>query len=276
MTNCTFFGNSVVGGNGGNGGDGGTFGFGGNGGDGGGGGAGKGGAAFNTAGGTNTAVNCTVSNNSAQGGAGGSGGAAGSPVRKAGQTGGPGANFGGGIAGEGGLFTLQNTLVGRSLLGGNAAGAITDGGYNLIDDNSLALSAAGSRTSTNLFLGVLSSNGGLTQTVAIRSNSPAINAGNDAFCLPTDQRHYVRAGACDIGAYEFNGFVPAATLNIRRQTNQVVLSWTTAVPGYSLQLNPNLSPTNWTALTNVPVVVTNANVVTDTASDPRRFYRLVK
>src|SRR6266513_1290216 len=276
MTNCTFFGNSVVGGNGGNGGDGGTSGVGGNGGGGGGGGAGNGGGVFNTAGGTNTAVNCTISNNSAQGGAGGSGGAAGSLVMKAGRTGGPGENFGGGIANRGGLFTLQNTLVGRSLLSSNAAGAITDGGYNLIDDNSLALAAAGSRTSSNLFLGVLSSNGGLTQTVPVRSNSPAINAGNDAFCLPTDQRHYARSGRCDIGAYEFNGFVPSATLNIRRQTNLVMLWWTTAVPGYSLQSNPTLSRTNWTALTNVPVVVTNTNVVTDTASDPRRFYRLVK
>ena len=277
-TNCTFFGNFVAGGTGGNGGDGGTFGFGGNGGNGGDGGAGNGGGVFNTANGQAIVVNCTISDSSAQGGAGGSGGAAGSLVRKAGQTGGPGKNFGGGIANDTGTTRLKNTLLGYTTAGDNGAGSITDGGYNLSDDASVALSATGSLSGTNiqLQLGFLGSNGGPTQTLPFTAtDSPAIDAGDDSACLPTDQRHYARSGRCDIGAYEFNGFVPA-TLNIRRQTNQVVLSWTTAVPGYSLQSNPNLSPTNWTALTNVPVAVTNANVVTDTASDPRRFYRLVK
>jgi hypothetical protein len=35
--------------------------------------------------------------------------------------------------------------------------------------------------------------------------SPAIDAGNDAFCPPTDQLGQRRVGPCDIGAIEFKG-----------------------------------------------------------------------
>ncbi len=54
-------------------------------------------------------------------------------------------------------------------------------------------------------LGPLQDNGGFTQTMALGSGSPAIEAGNDADCPATDQREISRPqGAhCDIGAYEF-------------------------------------------------------------------------
>ncbi|HEX5837999.1 MAG TPA: right-handed parallel beta-helix repeat-containing protein, partial [Anaerolineales bacterium] len=54
-------------------------------------------------------------------------------------------------------------------------------------------------------LGALQDNGGFTQTMALGSGSPAIEAGNDADCPATDQRGISRPqGAhCDIGAYEF-------------------------------------------------------------------------
>lgn len=45
-------------------------------------------------------------------------------------------------------------------------------------------------------------NGGLTETMALPSNSPAINAGTLAGALPTDQRGEPRAGTPDIGAFE--------------------------------------------------------------------------
>ena len=53
-------------------------------------------------------------------------------------------------------------------------------------------------------LGVLADNGGPTQTRAMNTNSPAIDAGNNANCPATDQRGVSRpqGGGCDIGAYE--------------------------------------------------------------------------
>ncbi|PYJ79017.1 MAG: hypothetical protein DME22_26010 [Verrucomicrobia bacterium] len=67
----------------------------------------------------------------------------------------------------------------------------------------------------------------------------------------------------------------AMTLSVCRRTSVITCARARAT---SERMSSTVSflLTNWTALTNVPVVVTNANVVTDTASDPRRFYRLVK
>lgn len=50
----------------------------------------------------------------------------------------------------------------------------------------------------------LTDNGGSTWTMALLPDSPAIDAGNGATCLPTDQRGIRRpqGSSCDIGAYE--------------------------------------------------------------------------
>lgn len=51
----------------------------------------------------------------------------------------------------------------------------------------------------------LADNGGETDTMALPSGSPAIDAGDPALCLPTDQRGVARpqGNGCDIGAFEY-------------------------------------------------------------------------
>jgi hypothetical protein len=73
---------------------------------------------------------------------------------------------------------------------------------------------SGDRNNTNPMLGPLQNNGGPTQTMALPSGSPAIDAGNPIGCtdntghlLTTDQRGFPRpdnedTGGCDMGAYE--------------------------------------------------------------------------
>ena len=117
--------------------------------------------------------------------------------------------------------------------------------------------------------------GGPTFTVRISQNSYAVDNGNDAFCLTTDQRHRARVGHCDIGAFELNGFVPTPTLAITRQTTQVLVSWTTAISNYLLQSNPDLTLTNWTDATPPPALVSNRFVVTNSADGDSRFFRLL-
>ena len=67
---------------------------------------------------------------------------------------------------------------------------------------------------TNANLGSLQNNGGPTDTEALGSNSPAINAGNDATAPSRDQRGYIRPDTSDIGAFEFNGTIPVTLANI--------------------------------------------------------------
>lgn len=118
-----------------------------------------------------------------------------------------------GYVGIAGAVTLQNSIVSNNARG-NCAASITSNGYNLSSDATCAFSGPGDMNNTDPMLGPLHNNGGPTQTMALPSGSPAIDAGNPAGCtdglghlLITDQRGQPRpdkedTGGCDIGAYE--------------------------------------------------------------------------
>ncbi|HEX9117201.1 MAG TPA: choice-of-anchor Q domain-containing protein, partial [Anaerolineae bacterium] len=123
----------------------------------------------------------------------------------------------GNSAGQGGnlhaaaAVTLKNTL----LAGGspnNCDAAATSQGHNLETANTCGLqTASGDLVNVaNPGLGALAANGGPTQTIALLSGSPAIDAGTNTGCPPTDQRGVIRpqdgngdgVPICDIGAFE--------------------------------------------------------------------------
>ncbi|MCA9874686.1 MAG: right-handed parallel beta-helix repeat-containing protein, partial [Anaerolineales bacterium] len=103
---------------------------------------------------------------------------------------------------SGGVLTLDDTI-----LAGSCTGALTSAGYNLIQD--AAECAISGDTTSNILgqdprLEPLSENDGDTPTHALMPDSPAVEAGSNAVCPPTDQRGVSRprGEACDIGAYE--------------------------------------------------------------------------
>ena len=151
---------------------------------------------------------------------------------------------------------------------------IADGGNNISFNGyggDIALTDPTSFTNRNPYLAPLANNGGPTLTTAIiDSSSVAINAGNDAVCLPVDQRHAARSGRCDIGAFEFQ----SVSLSVALQTDRVVFSWSTGFTGYSLQSSPSLPPSTWTTVTNPVAVVGASYVVTNSVGEGSRFYRL--
>jgi hypothetical protein len=121
-----------------------------------------------------------------------------------------------------GPATVKNSILAGSV-GANCSGAITDGGYNISDDATCGFSATGSRNSTNPILDPagLQNNGGPTKTIALDSESPAIDAIPSTACtdqnsnpIHTDQRGALRPDpgevVCDIGAYEFQDFAGQA------------------------------------------------------------------
>lgn len=119
--------------------------------------------------------------------------------------------FGGGIFG---IATLQNSIVANNTGGGNCSSTLTSLGYNLSSDTSCNFNNVGDLNNTDPKLGPLQNNGGPTQTQALLSGSPAIDAGNPSGCtdgnghlLKTDQRGAPRpdkedTSGCDMGAYE--------------------------------------------------------------------------
>jgi hypothetical protein len=122
--------------------------------------------------------------------------------------------------GSGGTATFINTIVADGG-GGNCFGLIADGGHNIDDGMTCGFSTANhslSNTNPGLNPAGLANNGGPTQTIALVSTSPAVDAGDNAVCgTPPvdgiDQRGEPRFSAmdpnCDIGAFELVRTQPA-------------------------------------------------------------------
>jgi hypothetical protein len=110
--------------------------------------------------------------------------------------------FGNSGAGTAVGVTLKNTIIAGSIPANCIADSLIDGGGNLSSDGSCPATFKFSNTDPKL--GPLANNGGPTQTMALLSGSPAIDAA--VTCPPpaADQRGVSRpqGGGCDIGAFE--------------------------------------------------------------------------
>jgi hypothetical protein len=117
---------------------------------------------------------------------------------------------------RGGVLALQNTLValntGRSGRSVDCGGEVTSLGHNLIGDpTGCTITLRASDLTGDPGLGAFTDNGTPGNGhFPLRRGSPAIDAGNDAFCPPTDQLgrrrvniRKVGTSLCDIGAIEF-------------------------------------------------------------------------
>lgn len=136
-----------------------------------------------------------------------------------------GSNFGGGIARSAGSVALENTILAGNFRGSSGAtaddGSATSGvtaNFSLIQTTTnFAFSGASNLTNVSPALGPLQDNGGGPLTFALLIDSPALDAGNNAFAsnasLTTDQRGtgFIRildsadantTATVDIGAYE--------------------------------------------------------------------------
>jgi hypothetical protein len=163
--------------------------------------AGLGGGVYNDSAGSLVVVNSTFSGNF--GGMAGGGIIAGGPVTVTNCT--FYDNYQGGLVGSGSdPFTVKNTIVANNT-NYDCSGTITSLGHNLDGADTCAFAAGGDLTNIDPLVGPLADNGGPTLTHALLPGSPAINAGTNAGCPPTDQRGVSRPrfGTCDIGAFEF-------------------------------------------------------------------------
>ena len=138
------------------------------------------------------------------------------------------------LGGTGGILieanaalSISNTIVaGNSnadivVLSGSGSngGVLTSGGYNLIGNAGASFNGPGDKTGVaDAGLNALADNGGPTQTVSLRSSSPALNAGNPNESGAFDQRGAgfarVVSGRRDIGAFEASFAGNAAPTNL--------------------------------------------------------------
>ncbi len=158
-----------------------------------------------------------------------------------------GVAYGGNVAVQTGTIQVLNTILSAGV-SSNAYGTITDLGHNISSDTSCAFSAPGSVNNSNPMLLPLANNGGLTPTMALLPDSPAIDSATAVTGVDVDQRGVTRPyGALpDIGAYEWNAtsFYTDFSLSIVRSNG----NWTLPIVGppmmtVRVQVSTNL--TTW-------------------------------
>ena len=181
-----------------------------------------------------------------------------------------------------GAVTLKNTLMSGV---NNCSGGISDGGYNLDSGTSCHFSATGSQSNVaNAKLGPLADYGGPTQTIALLSGSPALDAipvakctdlSNPPVAVTTDQRGVARPqnSGCDIGAFEVIA-PPSApgtlTLSVVSST-RIDLTWgdATGESGYYVQRNTIGTNGPWSLIATLPA---NTTAYSDTRVGPSTTY----
>jgi hypothetical protein len=132
-----------------------------------------------------------------------------------------------------------------------------------------ASTLTGTVTFTSDFLGFQNSTE-RDLALAFSSISPGLSIGANGFF-----NNFTAAGA---GTFSANNIVfPGPTLNIRALPGAMQLSWKTNAVGYLLETNHALTlPAGWGVLTSNFNIVASNYVVTNSAKDAAKFYRLHK
>lgn len=113
----------------------------------------------------------------------------------------------------------------------------------------------------------------------LRSDSPCINAGNNAFAsLPQDldRNGRIIGGTVDMGGYEFQALQPA--LRIAQTGESITLAWPLWAGDFGLQqagATPGYAG-GWSNLNAIPNVTTNENTVTLPLDGGLKLFRLFK
>jgi hypothetical protein len=152
------------------------------------------------------------------------------------------------IANTNGTLALANSILAYPDTNNNAWGTITDNGFNISSDGSANFNSGASFNYTDPRLYPLGNNGGPTPTLALQTNSPAVNSGTATGAPAVDQRGLNRPalGAFDIGAYELQSTTRAA-LKLNPVVGGLRLSFV-AQPGVLYVLRGSSSLTGWTNL----------------------------
>lgn len=154
---------------------------------------------------------------------------------------------------------IKNSIIGDgALTDDNCNGAVsyaaivTSGGNNIDSGNTCGFIAGSDRSSVEPLVDVLANNGGLTQTRALFSGSPAISAGNA--CPAIDQRGFARDVLCDVGALESGagGSAPPAPVNTPpiARNGAINVAPGATVGGTLVAVDANRDPLTYQLVTN--------------------------
>jgi len=182
------------------------------------------------------------------------------------------------VANSTGTLALKNSIIAYPGTNGNAWGTISDAGYNMSSDGSANFGSGSSFNFTDPLLKALGYYGGPTFTMALSTNSPAVDFGTAAGAPGTDQRGLVRPSGpgVDMGAYELQqaaSQIPVLTFSLAQNLLKLSFQGQSNV-SYFLQCSPTL--TNWTEIELIGPLANNAQVnrTIDNHGQACGFFRL--
>lgn len=165
-------------------------------------------------------------------------------------------------------------------VGGNRFGPLNDAGHNICSDSSCG-SGPGSFGNTDPKLDSLGDYGGPTLTMALLPGSPALDTGDSAQSLATDQRGVSRpvGTAPDIGAFESTDSLRSRIAGWNATGGTFILSFeNTNANNFTVLASTNLAAplVEWQVLGS-PELLPNGSyryVDIEAINHPRRFYRV--
>jgi hypothetical protein len=189
-----------------------------------------------------------------------------------------GAGAGSGVAQGGGVYVLtgarvnvRNSLISSSNPA-NCNGTLFDDGRNISSDGSCGFGFAGSLNNSDPILAPLGFYGGQTLNMPLRAASPAINAANAAYTLPTDQRGAPRPQglASDIGAVE------GTLLSMQNNGNGKLTIYEGGPPGAPCSLQTSTNLADWINFQTVAADASGWAAFTLTNTAPKQFFRSIQ
>lgn len=181
------------------------------------------------------------------------------------------------VANAGGVLTVARTILAYPGTNNNAWGTITDAGYNISSDGSAGFNSGASFNFTDPRLLEAAENGGPTPTMALQTNSPAIDLAPTAGSPMTDQRGLPRpsGSGVDAGAYEFQVVESRPSLLLSARQDGLRLRFT-AQPETTYELQSSITLSNWVELEVIGPFGSETQVErTVTPQEPSTFYRLL-
>lgn len=185
------------------------------------------------------------------------------------------ALLGANVANTNGNLTLRNSLLAYPGTNANAWGTVTDGGYNMSSDGSANFSSGSSFNFTDPKLLPLANYGGMTPTMALALNSPAIDWAPLGDAPATDQRGFPRpyGDGVDVGAFEAGP--PTPVLSISRNATNVTLSFP-GQAGFNYRIEHSADLLAWELHESTGVLAANGVVSrTIAGSSARQFFRVL-
>ena len=189
-----------------------------------------------------------------------------------------GTALGGGAFGDGTVFVAStNGLFFSNLYSftGGIGGSGPHAGLTLLGDTLYGTTMAGGTSSNGTLFAINTDGSGFTNLYSFNGGDAGASPQSDLILSGNILYGTAASGGSAGDGTVFSFTLPRPQLAIARSRTNVILTWSAAIPGYTLESATNLvTSAIWITNSTVPVVISGLNTVTNAIGTSPQFYRL--